>query len=109
MTNKEQKCVHRNFLNLYNTTEHTMLKQYPFAKNDEKQKAVIDALYYIDVLCETFEKESILQKMNEFQTEVAYWLEEDTFRKSVFAEKGTIPLYFINLYLKDMNLVLEEE
>lgn len=36
MTNKEQKCVQRNFLNLYNTTHHTMLKQYPFATNDEK-------------------------------------------------------------------------
>lgn len=109
MTNNEQKCERRNFLKLYNISEHTLLEIKPYENVKTYESAMASIRCFVDNLCETFHKKSLSSYLNEFQCEMVGILGEDDINASVFGDKNTIPIYFINLFLKDLNMVLEVE
>lgn len=64
---------------------------------------------FVDNLCKTFHKKSLSSHLNDFQCELLIILGEDEMRKHVLGDKNTIPIYFINLFLKDLNMIIEVE
>lgn len=109
MTNKEQRCIHRNFLKLYNISEHTLLEMQPYENVKTMESAMANIRCFIDNLCETFHKKSLSEYLNEFQCEMVSTIGANDTNASMFGDKNTIPIYFINLFLKDLNMVLEIE
>lgn len=102
MTNKQVE----HHLYLYNISKNIFLTSYAYY-NDRKT-AMQDMRSFIDKLCDTFHKETLSSKLNEFQCELLNVF-GDQIRSNIMGDKDTIPLYFINLYLKELNMVLEEE
>lgn len=94
-------------LKLYNISKDTFLTSYAYY-NDRKI-AMSNMRFFIDKLCETFHKESLSSRLNTFQCELLCILGEDKMRSISLGDKDTIPLYFINLFLKDLNMILEED
>ena len=96
---------------LYNDDKN-LLKEISYKASEEcsKSNARLEMFNYIDSLMQTFKKDCIQGLLNDFQCEMLHNFEnKDAYYKSVFAGKYTIPLYFVNLYLKPMNLLLEED
>lgn len=102
MTNKQKE----HHLKLYNISNHSLLTSYAYY-NDKKVAMSIMRLF-VDTLCETFHKETLSSRLNNFQCELLCILGEDKMRSISLGDKDTIPLYFINLFLKDLNMTLEE-
>lgn len=102
MTNKQVE----HHLYLYNISKNIFLTSYAYY-NDRKT-AMQDMRSFIDKLCDTFHKETLSSRLNEFQCELLNVF-GDQIRSNIMGDKDTIPLYFINLYLKELNMVLEEE
>ena len=97
----------KKFLYLYSIKEHDFIKQLSYNNIQERKQVMMDMFCYVDVLLETFEKGSIISDLNDFQTEMLHILTTN-FEKSVFADKSTIPLYFVNIMLQKYNMVIEE-
>ena len=104
MTINKQKEHH---LKLYNISKHILL--YSHAYYNDKKIAMSGMRSFIDNFCETFHKETLSSRLNNFQCELLCILGEDKMRSISLGDKDTIPLYFINLFLKDVNMVLEED
>ena len=103
MTNKQVE----HHLKLYNISEHVLL--YSHAYYNDRKMAMSDMRSFIDNFCETFHKKTLSESLNDFQCELLCILWEEKMRTNILGDKDTIPLYFINLFLKDLNMVLEEE
>ena len=103
MTNKQVE----HHLYLYNISKNIFLTSYAYY-NDRKT-AMQDMCSFIDKLCDTFHKETLSSRLDTFQCELLCILGEDKMRSISLGDKDTIPLYFINLFLKDLNMVLEED
>jgi hypothetical protein len=80
-----------------------------FDTNKYDKKDIMDAtLLHIDLLTRTFLNKSILSELNDLQ--ISFKLsDKDHFEGSVFSQKDTIPLEFINLVLYKYNLELIKE
>ena len=94
-------------LKLYNISEQVLL--YSRAYYNDRKMAMSGMRSFIDKLCKTFHKKTLSGTLNDFQCELLCILGEEKMRSISLGDKDTIPLYFINLFLKDVNMVLEED
>ena len=94
-------------LKLYNISEYVLL--YSRAYYNDRKSAMSGMRSFIDNLCKTFHKKTLSESLNDFQCELLVILGEDKMRSISLGDKDTIPIYFINLFLKDLNMTLEED
>lgn len=98
-----------NTLKLYGKDCLINLIKYGEGTSYNKNTARQDMYDFIDNILATFNKKEITVLLNELQDEMHTTLGSDVYNKSKFSLKCTIPLYFINLFLKDLNMILEED
>lgn len=96
-------------LKLYGKDCLINLIKYGEGTSYNKNTARQDMYDFIDNILITFNKKEITVLLNELQDEMYTTLGSDIYNKSKFSLKYTIPLYFVNLYLKRYNLSLIEE
>ena len=96
-------------LKLYGKDCLINLIKYGEETSYNKNTARQDMYDFIDNILTTFDKKEITILLNELQDEMYTTLGSDIYNKSKFSLKYTIPLYFVNLYLKRYNLSLIEE
>lgn len=94
-------------LKLYNINKEALLSRFMYYK--DRKIAMSNMRHFVDNLCNTFHKKTLSESLNGFQCELLVILGEDKMRSISLGDKDTIPLYFINLFLKDLNMTLEED
>lgn len=105
----DKDCVPKHFLNLYSIKEHILLNSVSYETSKIREGAMADMRCFIDNICDTFARKNLSSRLNDFQCELLVILGEPKMRECPLGDKNKIPLYFINLFLKDINMVLEDE
>ena len=106
---KNNDCAHKQFLNLYSIKGHILLNSVSYETSKTREVAMADMRCFIDNICDTFNRQDLSSRLNDFQCALLVILGEPKMRECSLGDKDKIPLYFINLFLKDINMVLEDE
>lgn len=94
-------------LNAYQFPTDTIFKWELSKWKDEDEKLREFVYTKIDMLLLAFEKPALISQLNDMQVEVNI-VQKDG-KVGCFESKFTIPLYFVNLILKQYNLELKYE
>lgn len=84
-----------------------IIMQWNLDKYPSSKELLENAYLKIDSILICFDKDTLHSQLNDMQIEVTYAQNESFDKCGCFKSKYTIPLYFINLVLKQHNLKLE--